>query len=436
MTPSAAPAVHIETYGCAFNMADSEAMAGLLRREGYALADRPEDADLVILNTCTVKDRTFHHFRKRLDALRRRGPLVVAGCIPKVYARSEWLDGVALVGPDALGGIVEVVAGVLDGAAPRALDASEDAARPSRAECPTLRRHAHIEILPIAAGCLGACRFCQTRLARGRLRSFPPDVLIERARRAVDEGVRELWITAQDTGAYGRDTGGPTLPELLGRICAIEGDYRIRVGMTNPNWVAHNPDAWLEAWAHPRLFRFLHMPVQSGAERVLRAMGRSHGVEEFETVAAAFHERFPDLGLMTDAIAGYPTETDEDFEATLALLERVRPAAVNRSRFSARPHTPAARLDPLPVSVVKERSRRLNDTVRRLARAYHEARVGRTERVLTSETSLKGPTTLARNDAWRPVVLDGLWPTGVWLDAHYHAAADFHIKAQGIRHKA
>ncbi len=426
--------VYIETYGCSFNVADGEAMAGVLDRAGHRLVDQPDAADVIILNTCTVKDRTFRNFEKRFRGLREAarsgsGPQVVlAGCIPKAHERSDMFEGVSSIGPDTIDRLDEVVRETAAGrVAQRLRRSSNEPAEPDRLRLPSLRRNPLVEVLPISSGCMSACGFCQTRLARGRLRSFPPGDILRKVHQAVEEGVREIWLTSQDTGAYGKDCDWP-LPRLLRRICEIEGDFRVRLGMSSPQWIEQDLEAYLDAFEHPRMFRFLHVPVQSGSRRVLEEMRRGHGVGEFERVCDGFRARFPDACLMTDVIAGFPTERDEDFEATLDLLARVRPAAVNRSKFSPRPGTAAARLRALPDHVLTERSRRLDATVRGLAHAYHRQWVGRSERVLTFEYKNER-TTLAHNRCWRPVVLEGRHALAQWVEVQYTGAGDFHLLA-------
>ncbi|MCL5270487.1 MAG: radical SAM protein, partial [bacterium] len=262
----------------------------------------------------------------------------------------------------------------------------------------------------------------------GRLASFRPGDILDKARRALDEGVAELWLTAQDTGAYGRDGDYP-LWRLLDRLCALEGDFRIRLGMMSPRWMWEDGPALLDALAHPNMFRFLHVPVQSGADRVLSAMRRDYTADQFARVCAAFRERFPLGAIMTDVIVGYPGESEVEFGQTLDLLERVGPAAVNRSRFSPRPGTAAARLAPLLEGpALAARSRRLLEAAHRLGRAYHRRWVGRRERVLVAEMRWGRP--LAHNEAWRPTVLAGQAAPGDWVTVVHTGAADYHLHAE------
>lgn len=433
--------IFIETYGCSFNVSDGETMAGVLAGEGYRLVDDPACADVIIVNTCTVKDKTYRNFEKRYDALREaaqkgEGPtVVIAGCIPKAYERSDLLEGVSALGPDAIAEIGEIVEETIRGnITHRIRPPAQRRELAERALMPSQRRNPKIEILPISRGCLSACTFCQTRLARGRLVSYRPGDLLRRARQALDEGVSEIWLTSQDTGAYGRDCDYP-LPRLLEQLCELDNsDYRIRLGMTSPQWIHEDLQAYLDVFAHPRMFQFLHVPVQSGSDKVLDEMKRGCTAAQFEELCGAFHDRFPEGTLMTDIIVGFPGESDSDFEATMQLIERTRPVGVNRSRFSPRPGTPAARMEPLHHEVVAKRLHRLDRLVRRLAREYHQGWEGRRDRVLTAEYKKAG-TTVAHNQYYRPVILEGSWPLGHWIEVEYCSATDFHLGARPLNNR-
>lgn len=432
------PSVCIETYGCSFNASDGEVMAGLLEQAGYRLVERAEEADLLILNTCTVKDRTFWEFEKRLNYLkeaeaRGEGPrLILAGCIPKVYHKTGLIEGLSALGPDTLDCVAEVAGETLAGRVAQILKPSASAhPEATRMRLPVRRQRPNVEILPIARGCMSACSFCQTRLARGRLRSFRPGDIVRHARQAIAEGVSEIWLTAQDTGAYGRDCHFK-LPRLLEELCALEGDFKIRLGMSSPIWIWEDLDAYLDALMHPKMFRFLHVPVQSGSDRVLRDMKRANTVQQYVEMCDAFRTRFPEGTLMTDIIVGFPTEDEEAFCETLHMLERTRPACVNRSKFSPRPGTAAASHKALPSKVITERSLRLAEVVKRLAREHHARFVGRRERALVSEVRETG-LTFAYNDAYRPVLIDEPLTPGRWIEVEYTDCADFHLKGKRVR---
>lgn len=413
-------AIYIETAGCAFNVSDGEAMAGVLARDGFRIESEPSRADLVILNTCTVKNRTFLDFRKRLRELRGSASpgseraVVIAGCIPPAYAGSAWLESLSTIGPDSVDRISEVVRETLGG---RTVHARPGApGRPgARSGLPTIRRNPVVEILPIARGCLSGCAFCQTRISRGRLVSFPPERILDQARRALGEGVRELWVTGQDTGTWGMDTGS-SLPSLLRALLALEGDFRVRLGMTSPQWVTPRLSDFIEIFDHPKMFRFFHVPIQSGSDAVLRRMRRQGSVAEFEAIHRAFTARHPEGSFLTDLIAGFPGETPEDFDATLGLTGRLGLPGINVSRFSARPGTPAARLAPLASDVVSARTRELSKAVREVAADYHRARIGRRYPVLIDGHTVEGRSQ-GRTEGYRPVLFEEWLPLGARVEA-------------------
>jgi len=426
MTLPTRPRVHIETFGCTFNQSDSEVLAGLLVRAGYDLADSPDSADAVIVNSCTVKDRTLCDVRKRLAHLSGPGrpAVVLAGCVPRVYQQSREFAAFAQLGPDNLADAPEVVARALRG---------ERVVRVGRSEAPRLslpyvRRNPAVEIIPINKGCLGSCTFCQTVIARGRLFSFPEDEILERVARAESTGARIVCLTSQDCGAYGLDRGS-NLPRLLRRIADLPGDFRVRLGMANPDLIKLYLDELVDALAHPRFFRFAHVPVQSGSDAVLAAMNRLYTADDFRRIVEALRRRIPDITIATDIITGFPTETAADFEASLALIGDLRIPVVNRSRFSPRPGTRAARLAPLPAAVSRERSRRMATFHRRLAGELLWAQTGRTARVIVESNPRPG-VAMARDDAYRPIILRGEFRPGDRLDAHLFAAEGFHLLAR------
>jgi 2-methylthioadenine synthetase len=225
--------VYVESYGCAANLHDTEIMRALLREAGYEEVGRPEEADLLLINTCTVKTPTANRMMTRITALSMYGrPLIVAGCFakaqPETVARIN--PRASLIGPDAVDQVVRVAEASMRGERLSVLDGN----RVEKTLLPSIRTNPVVEIVEVSSGCLSSCTFCQTKLARGSLFSYRPATVRERVKRAVEEGVREIWLTSQDMSAYGRDIG-TNLAELLKGITSyVAGDYRIRVGMMNP----------------------------------------------------------------------------------------------------------------------------------------------------------------------------------------------------------
>lgn len=407
-------------------------MAGVLRRAGHQIVANADAADLLILNTCTVKDKTMRTFRRRLSRLslpadgRAPRPVVISGCIPKAQPDAAFLKSYPLLGPDAVGRVSEVVEDALRGVPSRILYSDQSH---GRNRLPVLRRNPAVEILPIARGCRSACTFCQTRLARGRLISFPPEEILAQACRALAEGVSIFWVTGQDTGAYGHDTGIP-LDELMRALLDLPGEFRVRLGMSSPQWIAERMEPIMAMLEHPKMFKFLHVPLQSGSDSVLKHMKRDGGVEEFRKIHAAFRERFPKGSFVTDLIVGYPTETDSDFEATLELVRELRIGLINVSKFSPRPGTAAAKLTMLPHEVIKQRAARLLDEARKISRETLSGLVGSNCEVIVEQTATNGKYCIGRTTEYRPVHVDGASQPGERFKVTITASTEFHLSGR------
>lgn len=375
--------------------------AEMLRGSGHIVVPDQDSADANLLLTCTVIDYTERHMIARMKALvATERPLIVSGCMVTAQRAtvSKVAPGAMLVAPGDLPQIISALG-------------SELANREEGIEEVTPMSDSVDAIVPIAQGCLGRCKYCITRLARGRLRSCEPAAVLAKVRRYVDKGYKEIRLTAQDTAAYGRDMGS-TLADLVGKVASIPGDFRIRVGMANPATIKEILTELIEAYSSPKVYKFLHLPVQSGDDGILEAMGRGYTVTDFKRIIHAFRFEYPDITLSTDIIVGFPGETDEQFAASLRLIEDVRPDIVNVTRFSARPMTSAAYL---PGRVVgwraKERSRRLTELRFEIARDLNSAYDGKVLNAITIEKGKRG-TTLARTSNYKQVVLRGELPLG------------------------
>jgi MiaB-like tRNA modifying enzyme len=391
---------HIETYGCTANRGESRNIERRLRDGGHRPADGPADADVAILNTCTVVEKTERNMLRRAEELRSTvGDLVVTGCM--ALAQGE---AFAEAGIDA-----EVVH----------WDEVPEAAL--NGECPTTTPDADpildgvVGILPIGRGCMSDCSYCITKRATGRLDSPPIDENVEKARALVHAGATEIRITGQDTGVYGwdRNRGTSLLPELLERICAIDGDFRVRVGMANPKGIHGVCERLADVFAeNEKLYNFLHAPVQSGSDEVLADMRRQHRVDEFLTVVETFDERLDEWTLSTDFIVGFPTETERDHEASMELLRRVRPEKINVTRFSKRPGTDAAEMKGLGGTVKKERSKAMSALKREVVGDVHGSMVGSRREVLAVRPGT-GDSVKCRDGAYRQVIVTRAAERGV-----------------------
>ncbi|KAJ3282883.1 hypothetical protein HK104_010662, partial [Borealophlyctis nickersoniae] len=333
--------VFVKTWGCGHNNSDGEYMAGLLAASGYQVLledSKKNDADLWLLNSCTVKGPSEQTFVNDIKKGKENGKkVVVAGCVPQASPKgAEWAD-LSVIGVQQIDQVVTVVEETLKGNKVRmmreAKEWSEDGVKRKAGgaplDLPKVRRNPYIEIIPINTGCLNQCTYCKTKHARGDLGSYHPKEIISRVESVLDEGVVEIWLTSEDTGAYGHDIG-VTIVELLDGIIAAMTAHpnqsaMLRVGMTNPPYILAHLNDMARILSHPRVYSFLHVPVQAGSNKVLNDMRRMYTVEEFKKVVDVLRNNVEGgVTIATDVICGFPTETAEDFEETLALLEEYK----------------------------------------------------------------------------------------------------------------
>ncbi|EFN84849.1 CDKAL1-like protein [Harpegnathos saltator] len=382
--------VYVKTWGCTHNSSDAEYMAGQLAAQGYNLIDDKLKADLWLLNSCTVKNPAEDQFRNEIENGRKAGKhIVVAGCVPQGAPKSPFLKGLSIIGVQQIDRVVEVVEETLKGHTVRFLRTKKNSTGRkiggSTLNLPKIRKNPRIEIIAISTGCLNQCTYCKTKHARGQLGSYPPDEIVARALQAFEEGVCELWITSEDTGAYGRDIG-TNLPELLWKLVdVIPESCMMRIGMTNPPYILEHLDEIAKILRHPKVYSFLHIPVQSGSDQVLADMKREYTRADFEHVVNYLRERVPDLTIATDIICGFPSETEENFEETLTLCRKYKFPSLFINQFFPRPGTPAARMPRIPTQQVKARTKKLTE----LFYSYepYENQVGKLCCVLVTEVA-------------------------------------------------
>jgi threonylcarbamoyladenosine tRNA methylthiotransferase CDKAL1 len=403
--------VFVEAHGCTQNYGEARLMMQALGDRGHTITASEGDADAHVLVTCTVVETTERAMVRRMTQLTTHNkPLVVAGCMAAAQ-RERVLATVPramLLPPRRWPQIVDLLgAGTACGDRAAAIESQVFGW--------------HDAIVPIAQGCAGRCTYCITRVARGRVASYPIDGLVDQVRHHVDRGAKEIKLTGQDTAAYGIDRR-TNLADLLRSIDWIPGEFRVRVGMADPLTVLPIVEALVKAFASEKVFKFLHLPVQTGSDEILQAMQREYTVDQFEEIVRRFRQAFPDLTLSTDVIVGFPGETEAQFESTFRLVERTRPDIVNVTRFSPRAGTPAATMTKQVVGWrVKERSRSLTRLRFRISRETHERFVGREQEVLVTEPG-KGSTTLARTPEYRQVVLREPVPLGQFVRVRVDAA--------------
>ncbi len=410
--------VHIEAYGCSANLADAEIIAGLLKNSGFTIAKTASEADLNIIVSCTVKGATHQRMVTRIKVLTSLGkPMIVAGCMPKTSKDTilRLNPRASLIGPNSVNEITSV---------------AERAVRGERAEelndtynkllQPRLLRNPVVGIVQIASGCLSSCSFCQVKMARGSLKSFDESLILDEIRRLIRCGCREIWLTSQDNGCYGRDRGG-SIADLLDKISKIEGEFRVRVGMMNPTHIIGDISRIVDALKDVKFFKFLHIPVQSGCNDVLVDMRRGYTREDFLEIVKEARKKIPPLTLSTDIIVGYPTEREECFKETLSLIEEVKPDVVNISRFSPRPGTKAALLPQQPYEVVKQRSTTIHRVVKAVCLERNKSWLGwRGEALVDEEVK---DAKIARNFAYKPILVNDDVKLGSYLRVEVNGAS-------------
>ena len=405
----------IKTYGCQMNVYDSERMAAAMAAADYAEVDAPEDADLVILNTCHIREKAAEKVYselgrlKPLKAARPGMKIAVAGCVAQaegaeILRRQPLVD--LVVGPQAYHRLP-----VMAAAAHRSGSPQLDTAMPEELKFDHLppdrgTRRQPTAFLTVQEGCDKFCAFCVVPYTRGAEVSRPIDRVLSEARDLVRRGAVEITLLGQNVNAYhgeGPD-GAWSLARLIRALAAIDGLARIRYTTSHPNDMT---DDLIAAHAEePRLMPYLHLPVQAGSDRVLKAMNRRHTGRDYIGLIERIRAARPDIAISGDFITGFPGETEADFEDTLALVREVRYAQAYAFRYSPRPGTPAAGAEQVPDEVRADRLARLQALLAEQQAAFGRAQIGRTLPVLIEKPGRRTGQLVGRSPYLQAVHLD------------------------------
>lgn len=391
--------IFVEAYGCSASFADSEMISGIVQNGGHTIVDDPSESDLNLIVTCSVKDATANRMIHRIKTLgSAKEPMVVAGCLPKAekHTVERFARGASMMGPGAIGKTLQVIETTLAGS--KAVEL-EDVGSP-KVGLPKVRLNPVIGIVEIASGCKSECTFCQTKIAKGDLTSYRLGDIVRQVKAEIADGCKEIWLTSTDNGCYGLDIG-TDLPELIDSVSAIHGDYMIRVGMMNPMYMPRIKKRLITALRSEKVFKFLHIPVQSGSDRVLHEMARGHTSRTFREVVEESRRLVSGITISTDIIVGFPSETEEEFEETVKLLDDTRPDVVNLSRYSARPGTVAACKSQIDPSEIKRRSGIISEQIVKISKESNRRWVGWRGSVLFDERTADGIK--GRNFAYKPI---------------------------------
>ena len=399
---------HVKSFGCQMNVYDGDRMAELLEAEGLTAAADAGDADLVVLNTCHIREKAAEKVYSDIGRLVRRedgaAPMIaVAGCVAQaegaeIPRRAPAVD--IVVGPQAYHNLPALVR---EAAAGRKAVDTDMPALSKFGALPARRRQGPGAFLTVQEGCDKFCTYCVVPYTRGAEISRPFAAIVDEAKALVDAGAKEVTLLGQNVNAWRED--GQDLADLIRALDRIHGLARIRYTTSHPNDMT---EGLIRAHAEiEKLMPYLHLPVQSGSDRVLKAMNRSHSAESYLRIIERVRAARPDIAISGDFIVGFPGEMDAEFEATLRLVEEVNYAQAFSFKYSPRPGTPAAEMaDQVPAAVMDERLQRLQALLNAQQLAFNQASVGRRTEVLIERTGKKPGQMLGKSPWLQSVHLE------------------------------
>ncbi|KAI6203010.1 hypothetical protein M3Y94_00507200 [Aphelenchoides besseyi] len=423
--------IYSKAWGCAHNNSDTEYMCGLLMKAGYSFTSNADEADLWLLNSCTVKTPSENQLENAVNKANKKIPVVVAGCVSQAAPNSSFLKGVSIIGVQQIDQIVYVVEETLKGNSVRLL--SQRRKETLNLDLPKVRKNPFVEILAINSGCLNNCTYCKTKMARGDLKSFTIEALVERAKQAFEEGCREIWLTSEDLGAYGRDIGH-TLTDLLDELVkVIPENCMMRLGMSNPPYILDYLKEIADVLNHPRVYSFIHIPVQSASDAVLSDMKREYTSGQFRQVVDFMRNNVPEIYIATDFIVAFPTESEEDYKESASLLEEYKFDSVFINMYYPRPNTAAARLKKIDTVEARKRTAELTRIFHSYTR-YTPNRIGEVHDVLICEQASDGVHFVGHNKSYEHILVPpapGV-ELGGWARVQITKTSKFHMKSQVI----
>jgi MiaB-like tRNA modifying enzyme len=399
------PSIYIETYGCSASQCEAEIMAGLLEAAGFDIIKNEKYADLIIVVTCFVKQVTEQRILFRIKQIRDAYPekkLIIAGCMPEgIYRKmTDIIPEASLVSTHHVKEIAQAVKKTLEGKRVEYLGKSEEV----KLCLPKIRKNPVIDIVPISSGCNSSCAYCCVRFAKGKLFSYPKEMIIKEIENSIRQGCKEIWLTSQDNASYGLEDES-SLPKLLNEISTIPGNFLVRVGMMNPKNILPILDDLIKSYQNDKIYKFLHLPIQSGDDKVLEKMNRDYKIEDFLKIVKEFRKNI-NFNLWTDIIVGFPEETEEQFENTIKIIENIKPDWTNVSKFGLRNKTPAEKLEQLPRNIVNERSERMSEIVRKISFEKNKEWMHWEGSVLVSKKGKEAGQWLGRNPAYKLILVE------------------------------
>ncbi len=372
--------IYIETYGCSANKNNSEILKGILTQSGYSITNNGDIADIIILNTCIVKSKTENKIKRRIQDINKiykNKLLIISGCMPETDAKQiKQLNPKAiLLGTHHFKQIIKLIKDynenkLISKKQEQYLNYQDE----QKILLPKIPENKLISITQISEGCLGECSYCKTRLAKGALFSYEIDNIIKSIQSDLQNSAKEVWLTSQDCASYGINKyKKQMLPELLNKIFFLKHNFKLRLGMSNPNHLYLILNELLDIYENKKIYKFLHIPIQSASDKVLKNMNRKYKINQVYEIIEKFRKKFPDITIATDIISGYPTETDKDNQQNINFIKKIKPDIFNLSKFSLHKDTEIYKqikknkIKELPNSIINKRTTELMQIHRQTA---------------------------------------------------------------------
>lgn len=405
---------YIETYGCTSNKADSYIISSVLRKSNYIETKSLEKAQFVIINTCAVKEQTENKIKSRLKELHEiygnhfEKHLIIAGCLPHIapnyinVVKAIVPSFAAIIDLDNIDELPEIFQEIKQGKKNAIFksDKSIDKASYLVDRAP----NKITGIVPISEGCMGSCTYCCVKNARGKLFCYDPEKILNNVEHQLKQGIKQIYLTSQDCSVY--EHGGTNLEDLIKKIVDLDYEFFLRVGMINPSFLITNLNQLISIFKLSKVYQFLHVPIQSGSNAVLKKMQRSYLISKLVDPIQNLREFFPHLTISTDIICGFPGESEYDFYRTINFIKWLKPDIINISKFTARPGTEAKKMKQLTSRAIKERSIRLSRVFRNKLVNMNESWNGWEGEVLTLHRGAEENQFFGRNFAYKNVLIN------------------------------
>jgi len=395
--------IYFENYGCTANKNSTEIMKGLVRQAGLNITENSDYADLIVINSCVVKESTISKIRRRIqELLKKNKRIVLAGCMPRIFQKYFKNKKIYLLDTTHIKDLLNLIKDIEKNNYNKEKYLS--LRNEVKLNLPKFSESKIIRITQISEGCLGECSYCLTRFAKGKLFSYPKKEIIESIKKDLESGGKEIWITSQDNASYGNENNLFLLPELLKKILGLKGNFKVRLGMMNPNNVLQIIDDIIEIYQNPKMFKFLHIPIQSGSDKILKLMNRKYSSKDFLKIIEKFREKIPEITISTDIIVGFPEETENDFQETIELIKKIKPEILNRSNFSSHKQTPASKLKKILEKIITERATELMNLHLKICEDIQKNYLEKEMKVFVDQKGF-GNTFLARTENYKLVAV-------------------------------